>query len=163
MTSFMDVIACGLGAAILLFLLGASAQSGLTDGPQSDTILIRCTHESGPPASIGIEFQPPGSSVWKLADTHIDADNGFVLASSSQGVGRMVSFFLLYTPAAGEWRFRPVMLDYATIGSSDETRVRITVAGRNARIIGDSSNESVLRQVGLTGEEVVVKIARADN
>ncbi|MDO4569664.1 MAG: hypothetical protein Q4D38_04710 [Planctomycetia bacterium] len=95
-TSFMDVIACGLGAAIFLFLIGASTQRGFSDAPPDHTLLVRCELLDGNAASIGIEYLAPNASSWQLADTKVGEKEGFVLASSSREDGNILSFPLLF-------------------------------------------------------------------
>lgn len=154
-TSFLDIIACGLGAAILLFLIGVQIQEDLRSSESEETVLVRCEHVGGSPAVIGIEYQI-NNKPWTLAST-LDTQEGYALGTASKNDERMISLLVLFRPKTGIWKFRPVLLNFAGGTAEEVTMIRLSVSGPQ---ISDQTvpKTSLLKRVGEKGKIHSVKI-----
>jgi|GEM_PF-5880973 len=155
-TSFLDIIACALGAAILLFLIGVHVQESFVAVESDDTLLVRCDHIGGAPAVVGIEFQKEGEP-WTLANTALDTQNGYAVASASKTEKGMVSLLILFKPKVGKWKFRPVLMNFAGPSPEEETKVTLAISGTKSKYLTQNTF-STLSYIGQKGETVTIQV-----
>ncbi len=113
--SYLDLMCCGFGGAVLMFLVTAVADVVRT--PTNDLIFIRCRHNlesKNPRAEIAIEYQVPGSEIWILPNRNDPIINNVFPAFSavSQKGGGSESVLVIRSPKRGEWRFRALLVNY---------------------------------------------------
>lgn len=155
-TSFLDVIACGLGAAILLFLVGTALQEAPKESLANPTLLVRCELVGGSPAFIGIEYQE-NDGPWTFVNSQTDSKRGYAMGSASRNQDEMVSFLLLFAPKVGILNVRPVLQNFAGTTAEETTKVRLTVSGANLKNL-NPPQVSVLTRVGEKGKIQSVEI-----
>ncbi|MCI0343879.1 MAG: hypothetical protein L0221_00355 [Chloroflexi bacterium] len=157
--SFLDLICCGFGGALLLFLIGASATPRDADAPTGSMILVRARHHDGEKAEVGIEFRRPGSRDWLRPATANGAAEGFS-ATAEAGSGSE-AFLVLFIPEPGRWEFRPYLIDrrIAPAGARP-TEVVLEVTGEGVIPPGDQKPVS-MAESGRTGQIVSVFVRGA--
>lgn len=158
--SFLDLICCSLGAALLLFLIIASVEE--KKFKHDNRLLgVRVTHERGFKAEIGIEIKAPGSEIWRRANDA--AENYVCFSAPSQPSSGAESFVLIPDPAFGRWSFRPYLIDYPDIDQEDKSIViEMKVFGQETLPeceVLQNPDGQVLFLPGHTGKELEIYVA----
>ena len=154
--SFLDVAACGMGASILLLLIGVIFQTDKETNASDESVIIRCEQTGGASASIGIEYLSPESGGWKLAERDLLPEEGAFFASPARERNGLFSILILYTPHSGEWKFRPVLLEIPSQGLDTPCRVNMAVSGKGI----DQNLESSMVQTGEQGKPISVIVKK---
>lgn len=113
--SYLDLMCCGFGGAVLLFLITASADPERT--PTNDLIFVRCRHEAtsgNPRAEIAIQYLEPGSTEWKNPTPGKPTSPNVIpaFAAISQPDGGSEAVLVLRAPRSGTWQFRAYLVNY---------------------------------------------------
>lgn len=116
--SYLDLMCCGFGGAVLLFLITASADPERT--PTNDLIFVRCRHEatsSNPRAEIAIQYLEPGSDEWKNPAPSKPTSPNVIpaFAAISQPGGGSEAVLVLRSPRSGTWQFRAYLVNYPVL------------------------------------------------
>ncbi|MDG1511968.1 MAG: hypothetical protein P8R31_09750 [Mariniblastus sp.] len=157
--AFLDLVSCGFGAAVLIFLITVVADSASKNNTNSDGILVRCSHAAGQKAEVGIEYQRPGSSDWisrKITDVEFEFSAPSGVSSGSE------AFLLIPKPAVGEWRFRPHLVDFVRTPQSNETGpvvVKMHVFGKHAHVVQRRTKPMEMHLPGDVGQLLTVEIS----
>ena len=107
-TPLLDFICCGLGAAIVLWILSASWLPQSAPPLGSESLVVRCRKSPrSPPAEIGIEFRAPNQTRWS---SFAHPCVRFSAESDSSSGGE--AFLVLQNPEPGSWQFRPYLRDF---------------------------------------------------
>ncbi len=130
--AFLDVVCCGFGAAILLFLLAVASMREVQSTRPDDSLLVVCKPVSGGRAEVGIELLPPGERLWIRPRTYVSGDRLYFVPPRTDGdVG---AFIAIARPAPGTWHFRPYLADFpeptGPNGDRPEIAVRLRIYGR---------------------------------
>lgn len=154
--SFLDVAACGMGASLLLFLIGVLLQDMNDSNHSANTLLVRCERVKGSPAPVGIEYFAPNASGWKLAEKDLTPEQGYAFGTSAEERSGLVSYMVLFAPKAGLWKFRPILLGVSPLEKGNDLQVKLYIHSQKARV--NHSPISRLLKTGECGEvnEVIV-------
>ena len=134
MISFLDLISCGLGAALLLFVIGAAATPVLPPLDDDRSVLIVSRREGGSHAEVGLQWRIPGgdwqSSVAELAQA-------LSVPSSAQSGGEAI--LILRAPPSGRIEVRPYLRSFPAPGQDPAglgpgCRVSIEAFGKGVAI-----------------------------
>lgn len=172
LTASLDLMCCGFGAAVLLFLLTVMANS--TDPvvelketlvANTDVLVVRCTVTSkNQRAELGIEFLRPrdrgNEDNWNSGVKFDHEQVEFFTVpvdplDQSDGASPGEAFLVINQPERGSWRFRPYLLDYPRVdksngqesGMSSSVAVRLEIFGLGSR------DMEIKRGLELPGEE----------
>lgn len=156
LTSFLDVIACGLGAAILLFLVGTAVKEAPKESLTNPTLLVRCELVGGSPAFVGLEYQE-NDGPWTFVNSKTDSKRGYAMGSASRDKDEMVSFLILFAPKTGILNVRPVLQNFAGTTAEETTKVRLKISGANVKSL-TLPQISVLNRVGEKGKIQSVEV-----
>lgn len=137
--SYLDLVCCGFGGALLLFLIMVATSS--RRGPVNQMVVVRCYCEGGPKAEIGLLLKPPGSAQFldpprPGADPHI---RSFSARSAALGGGE--AFIVLIDPKSGEWEFLAYQKDFSGQGGVAAGQVRYEVIGQHLDRLADEVRE----------------------
>ena len=105
-TSFLDVVCCALGAAIVLFLINSSAPPG--EKTRKSALLVSCDQLSGESREVGIQYWEPDAVVWRSARAR-DCPYHYVSGTSEDGG---MALLLIADARPGKWGFRGDQGDY---------------------------------------------------
>ncbi|MFO0906381.1 MAG: hypothetical protein U0939_25470 [Pirellulales bacterium] len=180
--SYLDLMCCGFGGAVLMFLIVASARP--EQHPTDQLLVVRCRAlwESAPTAAsadsssspstlaraeAGLEYRRAGDVVWRrLSPRQLAPDRWVFMAPSKAGSGTE-TILVWRHPPQGRWEFRPYLIDFpaarqrevegqTTTPGSTAVPVRLEVQARRLRSSGET--DSVLRLPGETGGTLVVEL-----
>jgi hypothetical protein len=159
--SYLDLVCCGFGGALLLFLIAASASSiSLHQGPLNEMVVVR-SHKGGTKAEIGIEFERPSAKGFQQPGSAHPDVRSFSARSGNNSGGE--SFLVLMGPEAGLWRFRVWQKDFPAGALLGDGRVELEVIGQDLERLEDETHgrEEPLRWPGdLAARIVRVRIGR---
>lgn len=156
-TAFLDLVCCGFGAAVLLFLVAANAAPAPHRSLAGRAVLIRCRDLKGAQGEVGIEYRRPGQAVWERADSRAWSASLFVAAKSDPAT-QAEALMVLFDPPAGTWQFRPFLVDFPRRNPSNKpVSVELEVSGPRARVMGRPGTAR-LRIPGDTGEPLSVRV-----
>lgn len=149
--SYLDLISCTFGGALLLFLLIAASgrpdQKPFTPG---SLVLVRCFHLKGPQGELGLEVRRPGKPTWERVQTN-GRDHFFSTATSEPNSGADAIFVLL-APEHGAWQFRPFLADFPRrMEEKVGTSVRFDWIGQGVHADQEKKADQVMLWPGDTG------------
>lgn len=154
--SYLDLIACSFGGALLLFLLIAASSASTRGQPGDGLVLIRCHHLRGPRAELGLEFRRPGSLTWERAGASPNYPFFSVRSGPESGSEAVL---LLPEPEPGVWSFRPYLVDFPRKDAGrNAIGVQFDVVGSRARRLPEEEPEALLWP-GDTGPVLRVRVA----
>lgn len=122
-TSFLDLICCGLGAAILLFLLVVAFPSDAAN-VESKCILVFGKVVDGPKAEIAIEFKRPSDTSWN----RVGADVVNFSSSTTAKVGGS-AVCAIQDIEPGVYQFQIVMVNFPRSRADQKCMVQMEVSG----------------------------------
>ena len=129
--SYLDLICCGFGSALLMFFIVISAAAGSRLEEANAALIVRCHYESGRQAEVGIEFQPPGSDRWQH-DISGQTEWGVMFSASSEPNSGGDALLVLANPQPGLWLFRPYLVNYSKSKTTTELlKVRLELVGEH--------------------------------
>jgi hypothetical protein len=153
--SYLDLICCGFGASLLMFLIVISADAGARPEEANATLIVRCRHESGRHAAVGIEFQAPGSDEWRH-DVNLHFGDGIAFSATSEPDSGGDALLILTNPQPGQWHFRPFLKDYSKSKSTmGELEVRLEILGQPSQ---PKFAGSTLTEIGGHGNIVSISL-----
>ena len=161
MISFLDLVCCAFGGAMLVFLIATSAETPGGPAPPGSLVIVRCKPPAGkePRGEVGIEFRRPGQTTWERALPGDQARHQ--LSATSEPNGGSDALLVLLQPDSGTWEFRPYLVN-SPKGSEDPVRVDIEVLGEGVTAQGDMPAPLPMR-VGEGGQILRVRMARKAN
>lgn len=177
--SYLDLMCCGFGGAVLMFLIVASSRP--EQNPTDQLLVVRCrakTSDGGAVtkrAEVGLEFRAVGELKWqRLGSDDQHPDRWTFTAPSRNGSGSE-TISIWRHPVAGKWEFRPYLIDFpattpassaTSIAPADttagpppgppEVAVTLESLGRNLRQWGNP--HGVLRLPGEVGGAVTIEL-----
>ena len=158
--AFLDLMCCGIGATVLLLLIAVTSVPEHPLAASDETLVVCSELLSGPTAEIGIEYLPPGKTQWERASSLPGKAEFYAVTSGPQSGGD--TFFILFAPKSGTWKFRPYLADFPhnrqTDGNLVETNVRLWVYGKHDAVPILGGSDSMLLP-GAHGEELAVHVA----
>jgi len=132
-TAFLDLVCCGFGSGVLLFLIAVASVREHPDVIRDDTLLVLCTRHEGARAEVGIELLPPGETQW-VRPVAYSGKAPFYSVESGPDAGSE-AFVIVSEPTCGVWKFRPFLVDFADPANPSlegrQTVVSLTVYGRD--------------------------------
>ncbi len=148
--TFLDLITCGFGGVVALFLLAAASKS--PDHPsQSRLLLVRC--QSQPPgAELMLVAKPPNQSWLSSAELRKRSWN---FSGQANGRAGGEAFLMLPNPKRGKWQFRAI-LRHPLSGALAEDGVVVRFSYRGT-FVGEEVATKPLKRPGdhrETGAEV---------
>lgn len=155
--TFLDLITCGLGGAVLLFVISATATPVIPTEQHDRSVLVFCTRvEPSAPTEIGIEWRRAGAAVWSSS-----APGGSESFSLPSEPGSGAEAFVLF-PAlpAGEWEFRPYLRDFPdpeTIPGA--CTVLIRASGERVTVLTEDASPKRMGLPGDTGQVLRIHVA----
>ena len=152
MTSFLDLVCCAFGGAVLMLLIAVSSPPDAKPTVRDNTLLVWCRHRSGPAAEIGLEFRRPGGTEWIPFVQAPELGPGF----ASHGLAGTSAFFLLLAPEEGVWEFRPLLADAAESGGP--TVVEAECTGDDDTHVEHSPGPTELHRTGDVGKPLRVRV-----
>lgn len=105
--TFVDVMCCTLGGALLLLLLVASAEPDAAGKP-GRALVVRFSLAGGDRGELGLEARPPGAADYRRLPSK---DIVFFSAPATPD-GGAAAVAVVADPAPGAWRFRPYLVDW---------------------------------------------------
>jgi hypothetical protein len=96
--SFLDLISCAFGAAILIFLVAVTSDDSQGSGTTADVLLIRC-HKSGKPVEVQFRLKDPKGRLIHSAGKLPAGYRRFIARSQEQST----SFMIIPKPIPGIW------------------------------------------------------------
>lgn len=134
--SYLDLVCCGFGGALLLFLIALSGSSvSSRRGPVNEMVIIRCAHKAGPKAEVGILFKRPDDEQF-LEPGSADPDvRSFSAYSGSDSGGE--AFLVLPRPQAGVWQFRVWQKNFPAGAEAGGGQVEFEVFGQDVERLDD--------------------------
>lgn len=162
--SYLDLMCCGFGGAVLMFLITAAADPPRT--PTNNLIMVRCHHElnsGNPRAEIAIEYQLPRTDQWIRPSPREPMQNNVIpaFAAVSTVNGGSEAVLVLRSPQPGEWRFRAYLVNYpqqaeqAGGNSTLPCQLRFEVKGN--LVDASDFNSFELQTPGQSGPPVLVR------
>lgn len=115
--SFLDLICCSFGAALLMFLMISSVEEKRFIH-ENKVFIVRAMHQQGSKAEVGIEFKRPGMDMWKRPEEN--SHNVYSFSMLSQPASGSEAFVMLFEPAAGTWHFRTFLVNYPNLYFGDD-------------------------------------------
>lgn len=100
-TSFLDLISCAFGSAILIFLVAVTNDSQAIKNPEADLVLVRCRSLGAAESSLEVQFlirDPSGRTIKSAKELPLGF-NKFI-ARAGEGAA---SFLLITKPLPGKW------------------------------------------------------------
>lgn len=166
--SYLDLMCCGFGGAVLMFLIVASARP--EQYPTDQLLVVRCRategSSTGPAtrrAEVGLEFRVAGEPTWERLQPGDARPNRWTFVAPSRDGSGTETLSIWRRPPSGKWEFRPYLIDFpAASRVSDspspnrEVAVTFEALGRNVRRWGDV--HSVLRLPGEAGQVVTIEL-----
>lgn len=125
LTSFLDLICCGLGASIMLFLIAAAAPPTQEIISSEGSIMVWAEVVAGTKAEISLEYWGPSDGKWNRMISKRKAIQFSADTSLKNGGAALV---VLPKPESGTHRFRAVMVNYpkADFGDVVPPEVKLT-------------------------------------
>lgn len=165
--SYLDLMCCGFGGAVLMFLIVASSRP--EQNPTDQLLVVRCramTSDGGTTprrAEVGLEFRVAGELKWqRLGSDDSQPDRWTFTAPSRNGSGSE-TISIWRHPPAGKWEFRPYLIDFpatthvpGAAPGPPNVAVTFEALGRNLRQWGDP--HSTLRLPGEVGSTVTIEL-----
>ena len=134
--SYLDLVCCGFGGALLLFLVAVSASSvSSRQGQVNEMVVVHCSHKSGPKAEVGIEFQRPSDERFQQPGSADSDIRSFAARSGPNSGGE--TFLVLKRPQSGLWRFRVWQKDFPAGADVGGGRVELEVIGQDLERLED--------------------------
>lgn len=157
MISFLDLISCGLGGALLLFVIGAAATPVSPPLPTDRSVLIVSRHAGGARAEVGLEWRISGGD-WRREDEH--DSQAVSIPSSADAGGEAV--LILRDPPSGRIEVRPYFRAFPAAGHDREggdvgCRVSIDAFGKGTSL-RRSPSPITMAWPGRTGQIVEIGI-----
>jgi hypothetical protein len=178
--SYLDLMCCGFGGAVLMFLIVASSRP--EQRPTDQILVVRCrtdweragkgSGQSELPlarAEVGIEYRRAGDLAWRRGRQGEGAGEASVFAAPSRDGSGTETVMVWRQPTRGRWEFRPYLVDFPTMNrrSVGQTApsdgrepttvpVKLEVLGRRLRLEGESASQ--LRLPGETGATLQVDL-----
>ena len=160
-TAFLDLVCCGFGAAVLLFLIAVASVREDSDPTPDDTLLVCCSWNSGSKAEVGIELLPPGKTQWIRPQTCTDSVANYAVASGPNSGAE--TFVIVFEPTSGVWRFRPFLADFPDPGDASlegaRTSVTLKTYGRHLQIAEQAASVP-MTWPGDSGQYVAVRVSK---
>jgi hypothetical protein len=143
--SLLDLMCCGFGGALLIFLIVLSADP--TGARENPLLVVRCRHiGTGPRAEVGLKYKGPTDAQWQRArlvpaskesaganSTESNSPDNTLLfffsATSAAGSGSETCLVLV-RPVSGVWEFRPYLVDYPSSATAEPVHVELEVFGQ---------------------------------
>jgi hypothetical protein len=152
--SYLDLMCCGFGGALLMFLIVASARERI-DASES-MLVVRCwadgSEESSGPisgAEVGIEYRRAGTKDWIRANG-LSSEDDLTGVSSDGRRGEKWVFFptsasgqpveavlICQFPRPGRWEFRAYMADFSAVEGPSDGSISVTM-----EFLGAAQNSS---------------------
>lgn len=162
--TFLDLITCGLGAAVLLLLIAATAQPTDPRFARDRTllVLVRPYNTVALKAEVGLRYRRLGASSWRLLEP---ADGLMASIHQPRGTG-VLACAALTRLDSGEYEFQPYLRALPvpgtpdTAGSPSVCRVRVECIGQGAVILTNQENVPALARPGDYGQIVRVSLRR---
>lgn len=129
--TFLDLISCSFGAAVLIFLISEFSAEPKLDAPENESLIVRCKHVAGAKSEVRIEYLRPGTTTWLGAFRGDEAGPLEFAAQSDYGQGAE-AFVFFANAAEGEWKFRAYRAASAKLGpgiAAESTRIRFEAHG----------------------------------
>lgn len=132
--SYLDLMCCGFGGAVLMFLIVASSRP--EQRPTDQILVVRCRTDweragantaSGlgsaaagqegelarpPRAEVGIEYRRGGELVWQRGKPGETTGNAWIFVAPSGDGSGSETVLVWRQPARGRWEFRPYLIDF---------------------------------------------------
>jgi hypothetical protein len=158
MISFLDLISCGLGAALLLFVIGAAATPVSPPHQNDRSLLIVSRREGGSRAEVGLQWRTPGGA-WRRDEEEAQTVS---IPSSSDAGGEAV--LILRDPPSGTIEVRPYLRAFPAQNQDPEElktgcRASIDVFGKGASV-RTSPPPTPMVWPGRVGQVVEIRIDR---
>ncbi len=163
--SFLDLISCGLGAALLLFLIAATATPVIQPEERNESVLVISRHLGGPRAEVGLQWRVEGEDRW---NRDAEGESAVLSVPSSVNSGGE-AVLILQNSRAGLIEVQPYLRSFPTIqqaGDDQEgqgTQVTLDVLGRGAAIETPESEPVPLLWPGRGGQIVRIRLERSEN
>lgn len=135
MMSFMDLLSCGMGGAIVLALINSVIKYQVPEPVTGEYILVEVRHD--PAWHVGIEIERDrfrtamhdhrGAVVQGVSAVDVLDVAESIECWSAFTVESGVTYCLIEAPAVGRWVVRPYLVDYRNVGEGSfdgATRVR---------------------------------------
>jgi hypothetical protein len=161
--SYLDLISCAFGGAVLLFLIVSvsGTPSGDEEAAAVPMIVVRCFHAdavNAPKAEVGIEYRRPGHLDWERPKP--GSKQTEVFAATSEPNSGAEAFLLLFGPETGPWEFQPYLINFSRQeGVPCELRMKIEVIGENVRPDPNPQPLIGMKLPGEVGQVVKVNIS----
>lgn len=129
MLSFLDLISCGLGGALLLFLISAIAEPTKKPLEMERTMLVVSRRLSGFHAEVGLQWRPLGSEQWRRGDSNDRESIGVSVPSSRDAGGEAI--LVIHDPPADIIEVQPYL---RTFPDKDQDKTTLDVGGCQVRL-----------------------------
>ncbi len=168
--SFLDLICCSLGAAVLMLIIAVTADPANRPRAPRRPLIVVCHFAGGARAEVAIEFRRPNHASWErgssptprdtVLPSETTANPQFVrtsavtaFAASSEANSGSYAVVLITDPVPGRWEFRPLLIDFPKDMTDEPVIVRMEILSRNLDAPPDSANDT-LRFIGDTGQTI---------
>lgn len=169
--SFLDLISCGLGGALLLFLIAITATPQDQPAPEDQTVVVFTSPAQDPAgfgmrAEVGLEWREinPGDKGSNRDWIRVETERSLVASVPSSNDGGGEALLVLTLPKTTEIEVRPYLRDFPAANSaSGSCFVQIKVLGQKVSILGPNPNPVPLIWPGQTGQIVRFRAERSKN
>jgi hypothetical protein len=140
--SYLDLVTCSFGGALLLFLIAVSASPvAPRQGPVNEMVVVVYRHRGGPKAEVGIEFKRPGQNDFSPPGSKHANVPSFSARSGPNSGGDC--FLVLTRPEGGDWEFRVWQKDFPTGADADGGVGKWEVIGQGLETLEDTDRGAV--------------------
>ena len=172
---FLDLMCCGFGGAVLMFLIVASAKP--ESHPTDQLLVVRCRevlsglgrseHLARRRAEVGLEYRRVGEPSWQRLSPRENSLERWAFIATSGHASGSETVAVWRQPPQGNWEFRPYLVDFPAANgrpgpvdqrspSSVSLPVRLDAFARRIQVSGESASR--LRLPGETGAVLKVTL-----
>lgn len=170
--SHLDLMCCGFGGALLMFLIVATARDKVE--PAEPMLVVRCHAKSEPGrpqsgAELGIEYRRLGAREWIRANGPPQPNDDLVgTAPDGQPGARWMflprsapnqpaeALLICRYPRTGRWEFRAYLADFPAVETEGEAKIPVVFQVLGAAAV--QSPPALLATPGSSTASVVVEI-----
>lgn len=152
--SFLDLISCAFGAAILIFLVSVTTEQSQATNAAADVLLIRCIQQQGEPIEVHFVVREPNGRVVRSVSGLPRGYSRFI-ASTHEQAG---SYLIIPEPAPGQWSIQAYWAN-ESIKADESSVAKIEVLSPRLKKIESVSLAAVFSASNRFSEPLVVDIA----
>ena len=165
--SFLDLICCSLGAAVLMLIIAVTADPAGRPHAPRPPLIVMCRFAGGTRAEVGIEFRVPNHPSWQRCrssmardsdrrpdsaaemSTALHASTATMFSATSEPNSGSYAVLIITDPEPGPWQFRPYLIDFPRGASTDEpVVVQLEALSRSL----DGPSKGILETLHFPGE-----------